>query len=229
METEMKNFSKQRRGRGLRSRPAAFGLLAAAAALLITATLIRSAMSLQAPPDLAADALPQLNRLGRHAAEAAEYAKQVKARYTPTAPEYLEARRRYEAAAESFNTLVEALNESVKGDSGGRDNAAIREKVRAAVREAEAFAAWVEGGLRLMRRGRGPGGKPRKDDETEESAAEFARAFGPKEERIKGRAVELMAELVKFKPWDKVPPVGAAGAAAAPSPAPSPTPLPPNS
>lgn len=225
----MKTFSRLRLGHGPRPRSVAFGLLAAGAALLITATLFRSAMSLQAAPDLAADALPQLNRLGRHAAESAEYAKQVKSRYAPTEPEYVEARRRYEAAAESFNTLVEAVNESVKGDTGGRDNAALREKVRAAIRESEAFATWTEGRLRLIRRERGAGGKPQQDEEAEEAAAaEFARAFGPKEERVKGRALGLMAELVKFKPWDKVPPVVAAGAEAAPTPSPSPTPLPPN-
>lgn len=212
---------------GLRSRPAALCLLAAAAAVLTTVTLFRPARS-QSPPDLAANALPHLNLIGRHAAEAADYATQIKARYAPTSPEYAEARRRYEAAAESFDAVVEALAESVKGKSNPRGNADIRERARRAVEASDAFAEWTEAGLRLMRRGRGRGAKSPKADEVSEAAAALARDFNPRDDRAKGRAAELTAQLVKFRAWDSLPPYTTPESAASALPTPSPSPSPAN-
>jgi hypothetical protein len=217
----MKINAERRRAYGLRSRPAALGLLGLAAALLITAALFRSAKS-QAPPDPAADALPRLNLIGTHAAEAAEYARQIKARYAPTDIEYLDARRRYEAAAARYEDVAAALAESVEGNSDPRNNAAIRERVRLAVEAGETFAKWSADGLRLPRRARGAGRASPKAAEVLEAAGALSLAFGQRDGRSKGRAVELTNELVKFRPWDVVPPVSAPPAGASPTPSPSP-------
>jgi hypothetical protein len=224
MENEM-SIPPKWRPSGPRSRPAALCLLAVVAALLTAATLLRQVRS-QAPADLAADALPRLNLLGRPAAEAADYATQVKARYAPTAPEYVEARRRYEAAAERFDAVVKALAESVKENSRAHDDAHFKERVRLAVEAGDSFAEWTEAGLRLMRRGRGAGAKAPKADEVSNAASALARDFGPKDPLTKGRAVELMSQVVRFRAWDALPPFGApaAGALAQPSPSPSPSP-----
>lgn len=224
----MKTQAKRRRRSRLRSRPVALCLLAAAATLLLTAVFFRSALSRQTPPDPAADALPRLNLIGRHAAEAEEYAKQVKVRYPPTAPEYLEARRRYEEAAAGFESLVETLSVSVSGKGGAdvRNNAAVREKVRVAVAAGDAFADWTESELRLMRRARAAGGASPKADDVTEAAAAVARDFGPRNQHAKARAAELMRQLVKFKPWDEVPPVAPPPAVASPASSPSPLPSP---
>lgn len=222
-------MTANRRGAfALRSRSAALALLALAAALLLTAALFRPAVS-QLPPDPAADALPRLNLLGRHASEAAEYAKQIKARYAPTNTEYLDARSRYESAAEKFGVLVEALALSVTGNSGVHPSSALREHSRLAVEAADSFAHWADGQLQLLRRGRRPGGAPPVAAEVVEAAAALAAAYGPKDTRAKGRAVELMNELVKFKRWDEIPPVTpAATGASTPLPTPSPLASPPN-
>lgn len=225
----MKSNQQRRRVFGLRSRPAALCLLAGAAALLLTAALYRSAVSSQLPPDAAADALPQLNLIGRHTAEAAEYARQIKARYAPTDAQYVEARRRYEATAESFNALIDALSESLRSNTGARGDAAVAAKVRVAVEKGDSFSEWAEGELRLMRRARGGGGRPAKVDDVAEAASALARSLGPRDDRVKGRAIQLMGQLVKFKPWDEIPPVVAsAGTVASPTPSPSPLPSPSN-
>jgi hypothetical protein len=172
--------------------------------------LFRPAESRQAPPDLAADALPRLNLLGRHRTEAAEYATQIKVRYEPASAEYVEAKRRYEEAAAKFDALIDALALSVKANSGAHHAAALREQTRLAVEASDSFADWADGLLQLLSRGRRAGGAPPKAAEAAQAAAALAGAFGQRDERAKGRAVELIKELVTFKPWDEIPPVRAA-------------------
>ena len=228
----MKNSIKGGRLFGTRPRAAALYLFALIAALLVTALLFRPAESRQAPPDLAADALPRLNLLGRHRTEAADYATQIKARYPPTSAEYVEAKRRCEEADEKFAALIDTLALSVKENSGGRRVAALREQSRLAAEAADSFADWVDGLLQLLSRARRTEGAPPKGAEAAEAASAFAGAFGQREERAKGRAVELMNELVRFKPWDEIPPVRATAdeepstSSTTPTPAPSSTPPP---
>lgn len=218
--------TSRRRAFASRPRPAAFCLLALAGALLITAALFRSAQSRQTPADPASDALPQLNKVGRHAAEAAEAAKQIKARYAPTDLEYLDARRRYEAAAERFDALVELLALSIRDNSGAGNPPGLREQSRLAVEAGDSFCDWVEGALQLHSRGRGAQRRDasQKADEVVEAAAQLRGAYGRRSERARERTVEAMDGLVKFKRWDEIPPVSAPEAS--PSPEPSPTPVP---
>ena len=220
----MKNPIKGGRVFGTRPRAVALCLCALAAALLLTALLFRPAESRQAPPDLAADALPRLNLLGRYRSEAAEYATQIKVRYAPTSAEYVEAKRRYEEAAGKFDALIDSLALSVKGNSGGHPAAALREQSRLAVEASDDFADWADGLLQLLSRSRRAGGAPPKAAEAGQAAAALAGAFGQRDERAKGRAVELMRELVTFRPWDEIPPVRAATTdetTATPSPSPT--------
>jgi hypothetical protein len=210
---------------GRRARPAALCALALAASLLLAAHF-REAQSRQASPDLAADALPHLNLIARHAAQAAEYAKQVKARYPPTSTEYLDARNRYEAAAEKFDALLEALAASVRENSDARSSAQLKEKARLAVEAAGSFADWAEGGLQLLGRGRGAQGRgaPPQAADVVEAAGLLTDSYGHRDEGAKARVVGLMKELARFKPWDEIPPVTppAAGPSATPSPSPTP-------
>lgn len=223
----MSFITTRRRAFGRRARPAALCALVLAASLLLAAHF-REAQSRQATPDRAADALPHLNLLGRHAAQAAEYAKQVKARYPPTSAEYLDTKRRYEAAAEKFDALLEAMAASVRENSDARSSAQLKEKARLAVEAGDSFADWAEVGLQLMGRARGAQGRaaPPKAAEVVEAAGRLTDSYGRRDEGAKARAVELMKELAEFKPWDEVPPVTAPAAepSATPSPSPSPTP-----
>jgi hypothetical protein len=209
-----------------RPRVTAFGLLTLCAALLATAALFRRVESRQARPDLAADALPQLNLLGRHRNEAAEFAAQIKSRYAPESAEYVDAKHRYEEAATKFDALVETLALSVKENSGKSRIATLREQARLAVEASDSFADWVDGMLQLLgRQRRGAGASP-KAAEAAEAAAALSGVFGQRDERVKGRTVELMNELVKFKPWDEIPPVTTSTNGASSVPSTSPTPAP---
>jgi hypothetical protein len=210
---------------GRRARPAVLSALALAASLLLAAHF-REAQSRQVSPDLAADALPHLNLIARHAAQAAEYAKQVKARYPPTSTEYLDARNRYEAAAEKFDALLEALAASVRENSDAHSSAQLKEKARLAVEAGDSFADWAEGGLQLMGRARGAQGRstPPQAAEVVEAAGRLTDSYGRRDEGARTRAVELMKEMAEFKPWDEIPPVTPPVAEASATPASSPTP-----
>lgn len=202
---EMMSTDGDRRRFGRRMYVAA--VCAAAVAALLLAAHLREARSQQARPDLAADALPQLNLLGRHKAEVAEYATQIKARYAPDSAEYVEARRRYEDVAAKYDALIDTLSVSVKENSGGRRVAALREQSRLAAEAADSFADWVDGLLQLLSRPRRSAGGSSKGTVAADAATVLASAYGQREERVKERIVELMKELVRLKPWDEVPPV----------------------
>lgn len=220
--------TSRRRAFASRLRPIGLCLLALAAALLlITAALFRSAQSRQTPTDPSSDALPQLNQIGRHAVEAAEYAKQIKVRYAPTDLEYLDARQRYEAAAERFDALVELLALSLRDKSEGGDPAALRERSRRAVEAGDSFGDWVEGALQLHGSARGAQrrGASQRADEVVEAAAKLRGVYGRRSEHARERTVEAMNGLVKFRRWDEIPPVSAPEAGPSPEPSPSPSPV----
>jgi hypothetical protein len=97
--------------------------------------------------------------------------------------------------------------------------------VRLAVEAADSFNDWTEAGLRLLRRGRVGGGAPPKADEVESAAGALAKDFGARDQRAKSRAVELLGQMVKFTPWDEIPPVKAHAGSVLPTPEPSPKPV----
>lgn len=198
------------------------GLLAAT--LLLIVYFGRPAVSQHSTPNPTLDALPQLNTLALHKADAEEYARQIKSRYAQDSIEYKTAEERYTAAATAFGLWVDSVEQSIKADSDVKNSKEFKDLAKTAVDASAQFHSLAESTLHLGRSSRTAGLNLPDTNTAVEASSKLQKAYGKKADKDKQYLTKDLRSLVKWKPWSDVPPTAAVNSTG-PMPAPSAPPI----